>query len=304
VKEEFGVHHFGPNADSERSMAIGSMLYDVVNEVAIDAQLAPYSSSEIYLLEQHLSKVNKGDLLLLDRGYPSIWLIFLLFAKGIEFTMRMKTDWWLQVKVFTESDEKQAIVEFTLPKKDKAKLADYPELVDATIACRLVKVELEDGKIEVLCTSLNDTGKYKHEEFKALYHLRWNEEEAYKLLKNRIELEDFSGKTARAVKQDFHAKIFLLSLTAIYAHPIAEQVKQDFNIAKGLKHDQQINRTNAIATAIDILPALFVMNKKVKTAFEAFDDIVYNTREIIRPNRSIERKHRQKKRYASAYKRL
>jgi len=298
VKKQFGVHHFGPNADSERSMAIGSMLYDVLNEVTIDAQLAPYSSSEIYLLEQHLSKINKGDLLLLDRGYPSIWLIFLLFGKGIEFTMR------IQVKAFTESNEKQAIVEFTLPQKDKAKLADYPELVDATIACRLVKVELEDGNIEILCSSLTDIEKYKHEEFKALYHLRWNEEEAYKLLKNRIEIEDFSGKTARAIKQDFHAKIFLLSLTAIYAHPIAEQVKQDFSIAKGLKHDQQINRTNAITMAIDILPALFIMNRKVKIAFEAFDDIVYNTREIIRPNRSIERKHRQKKRYASAYKRL
>lgn len=68
VKEEFGVHKFGPKADSERSMAIGSMLYDVLNEVTIDAQIAAYNSNEIHLLEQHLSKVKRGDLLLLDRG--------------------------------------------------------------------------------------------------------------------------------------------------------------------------------------------------------------------------------------------
>ncbi|MDR0575042.1 MAG: hypothetical protein LBG96_13655, partial [Tannerella sp.] len=53
-----------------------------------------------------------------------------------------------------------------------------------------------------------------------LYHYRRNEEEAYKLLKSRMDMEDFSGKTAISVKQDFHAKVLLMSLCAIYAHPI------------------------------------------------------------------------------------
>lgn len=65
---------------------------------------------------------------------------------------------------------------------------------------------MEDGSIEVLCTSLIDTQKYDREEFGRLYHYRWNEEEAYKLLKSRVEIESFSGKTAKAVKQDFLPK--------------------------------------------------------------------------------------------------
>jgi hypothetical protein len=60
----------------------------------------------------------------------------------------------------------------------------------------------------VLCTSLTDCEKYKYKEFEELYHYRWNEEEAYKLLKNRIEIENFSGKTACSVKQDFLQKYF------------------------------------------------------------------------------------------------
>ncbi len=39
--------------------------------------------------------------------------------------------------------------------------------------------------------------KYDRDEFGRLYHYRRNEEEAYKLLKARVELEAFSGKTAR-----------------------------------------------------------------------------------------------------------
>ena len=79
---------------------------------------------------------------------------------------------------------------------------------DATITCRLIKIVLESGEKEILCTSLTDTEKYQYKEFDSLYHYRWNEEGAYKLLKSRIEMENFSGKTAKAVKQDFHAKVF------------------------------------------------------------------------------------------------
>ena len=46
IKEEFGEHSFGPNADSKRSLAIGSFLYDPLNLMTLDAQMAPYASSE------------------------------------------------------------------------------------------------------------------------------------------------------------------------------------------------------------------------------------------------------------------
>lgn len=309
IKEEFGECSFGPNADSPRSMAIGSMLYDVLNQLTIDAKLAPYKNkgnkkaSERLLLKEHLSKVMEGDLLLLDRGYPSIALFFLLRARGVEFCVRMKTGWWKQVRDFKESDEKERVVTFTLPEKDRSQLSEYPGWADRTIQCRLVRVELEDGEDEILCTSLLDAERYPFEDFKDLYHLRWNEEEAYKLLKCRIELENFSGKTARAVKQDFHAKVFLMTLCAAYAHPIEEKVREEYKASKVRKFDQQINRTSAISMTKEILVSTFIKGQ-YKMALNAFDSIVFHTREIIRPGRKFERKHRMKKTYAMAYKRL
>ncbi len=140
VIEEFGQQQFGPKADSPRSLAMASMLYDVLNQITLDAQLAPYASSERDLLMQHLDKIKPGDLLLLGRGYPCFWLLFLLKAKGIEFCVRLKDNWWLKVKDFTESGEKERTVTFALPKKDRKKLAGFPDMQDATITCRFGKV--------------------------------------------------------------------------------------------------------------------------------------------------------------------
>jgi hypothetical protein len=303
VKEEFGVHKFGPNADSERSLALCSVLYDVLNLIAVDSQIAPYASSERDLLYQHLEFTKENDLLLMDRGYPSMALFFLLMAKGVHFCARMKDNWWLEVDKFQKSGLKEQIVSFKLPKKDRKLLKDYPEWHEREIQCRLIKIELDNGETEILCTSLTEMDMYLYDDFEQLYHYRWNEEEAYKLLKCRIEVESFSGKTAIAVKQDFYAKIFLMTLCSVYAFPIDEKVREEYKADEKRKYAQKINRTNAISMTKDILIAVFI-RKEYKKAFNAFDDIVSKTREVIRPGRSVERNHRPKKPYSMNYKRL
>ncbi len=302
VVEEFGEHSFGPNADSKRSLALASFLYDSLNLLTLDARIAPYSSSERDLLYQHLDKVKMGDMLLLDRGYPSIALLFQLMAKGIVFCVRMKEDWWLSVKEFMESGQKERIVSYKLPKKDREQLKDYPEMVDKEIKCRLVCVELENGEKEVLCTSLTDIEQYPHEDFCELYHFRWGIEESYKLFKARAEVERFSGKTALAVKQDFFAKVFMMSLSAVLAFPIEEKVKKEYQEAN-TKHPQKINRTSALSMLMSISVGLF-LKKLVKKAIAAFDSIVSQTKEIIRTGRKNERKKRPKKLFYMNYKPL
>lgn len=302
VVQEFGEHNFGPNADSQRSLALGSILYDCLNLLTLDAQLAPYSGSERELLFKHLDKVRQGDLLLLDRGYPSKALLFLLVARGIQFCVRMKDDWWLMVKDFKESGEKQRIVSFTLPKKDRKLLCNYPEMIDKEIRVRLVRVDLENGETEILCSSLLDTQKYTYDDMVELYHFRWSIEEGYKLYKARVELENFSGKTALAVKQDFFAKVFIMSLCAVLAFPIEEIVKKE-SASKLNKHPKKINRTNALSMLRNISIGLFI-KRMVRKAIKAFDLVVKNTTEIVRPGRKIKRKNRPKRLYYMNYKQL
>lgn len=301
VIAEFGVYGLGSKGDSNQSMAITSLLYDPLNLITLDAQIAPYASSERDLLYQHLAHSKPGDLLLLDRGYPSLGLFFLLKALKVEFCIRMKED-WLVIKEFFNSGEKEGIVEFSLPKKDRHLLKDYPQMHTEKISCRLIIVELENGGKEILCTSLTSSNKYLIEDFKELYHFRWNIEEGYKLFKCRLEVENFSGRTAGAVKQDFYAKIFMMSLCASLAFPIEQRVRKEHEDKK-TKHSHKINRTYALSSFRNVAISMFIKKNWQKALF-AFDNIVSKTTEIVRPGRSNVRKHKPRKAYFMNYKRL
>ena len=148
-----------------------------------------------------------------------------------------------------------------------------------------------------------DKDKYPVEDIGELYHYRWNEEEGYKLFKSRLEIENFSGKTALAVKQDFFAKVFIMSLCATLAFPIEEKIKKEYKQEKELKHRQKINRTNALSMTREICIGLFLKNL-IKKALKTFNKIVKSTREIIRPGRKNERNHHLKRLYHMNYKRL
>jgi len=302
VTAEFGEHGFGPNADGKRSMALASMPYDPVNLITLDAQIAPYVSSESELLYRHLEHVKAGDLLLLDRRYPSLALFFLLSARKVDFCTRMKEDWWLAVKESKQSGQKESIVEFELPKKDRKLLKDCPWAHDQKIKCRLVVVELENGEKEILCTSLTDSSKYLYGDLKELYHFRWNIEENYKLFKSRMEIENFAGNTAIAIKQDFYAKVYMMGMCASLTFPIEGQVKREHEEEKR-KHPAKINRTSALASLRTVAISIFLKKNREK-ALIAFDSIVSKTTEIIRPGRSLPRNHRPKKNYYMNYKRL
>lgn len=304
VVEEFGTCGFGPNADVPQSMAMCSIMYDTLNLVPIDGQIAPYKSSERDLLIQHLEYAQKDDLLLLDRGYPAIWLFFLLQAKGVQFCVRMSDYWWVEIDNFNKSDLQETTVCFKLPKKDRHRLDKFSlEWADTEITLRLVKVELSTGETEILCTSLLDTERFPAGIFAELYHHRWTAEESFKMLKARAELENFSGKTAIAVKQDFHAKLYAITLCGIYAHPIEEKVKAEYAQGEDRKHAQKINRTSALDMLHKILIPSFLKNQ-FKKAIKAFDDIVYKTRELLRPGREFPRTHKPKRKYFMTYKRL
>lgn len=303
ITEEFGTTGYGPNADAQRSLATTSFLYDVGNYLIVDAQVADKKGSEQSLVLKHLDKTSAGDLLLMDRGYPNKAMFSILLSKGVHFCVRMKENWWLQVKAFFESAAMEEEVVFELSNKDMGTYQSAYPGMQKSVMCRLVKVILDNGTTEILCTSLLNKEKYPLKDFKEIYHLRWGGEEGFKMYKSRVQIEAFTGKTAVAVKQDIFAKAMMMSLCAAFAFPIEQKVKQEYETACENKHPQKINRTNAYANTRNIATSLLI-KEKVNQAINAFDAIVYQTREIIRPNRSNPRNHRPPKPFYMNYKDL
>jgi hypothetical protein len=112
----------------------------------------------------------------------------------------------------------------------------------------------------------------------------------------------FSGKTDVAVRQDFFAKIFMMTLCAAMSFPIEQKVREE-NKRHQNKHPRQINRTNALGFFRSSWIGMW-LRKKIRPLLKAFDNILSLTTDIVRPNRSFSRKHQPKQPPAMAYKAL
>ena len=305
IREEFGTRGMGRGRlkGLKKSMCLLSMLYDPVNYLTLDVQTDQMDGSELQLLLRHLSKVNKGDILLLDRGYPSRYLFSVLQTKGIHFVVRMSLN-WVPVKKFLQSRKQEMVVSLEVPDGDYDRYRQEFPSMKKTVKCRMVKVLAENGEQQVLCTSLLDTAKYKPEELGELYRIRWGIEEGYKMYKARVQIEAFSGRTAIAVKQDIYAKAMMMTLCAALAFPIEERIVKEYNADrnKGLvKHPRKINRTFAYWSTKGILIGMFI-KRLVRSALSAFDRQVEANTEIVRPGRRNPRLKKPPRHYYMNYK--
>ena len=246
LKNFFSRHGFGPKADVKHWMSRVSFLYDVFNGIVIDAQMASFNTGEGTLANRHMAYVKKGDLLIFDRGYASSQRMFQLMAKGAHFLFRMKDNWWKCVEEFQKNGQTDQIVTLTLPKKYHYLLKKHPHLT-AQIQIRLIKKTNRKGESQVFATSLIDTKIYSCKSILNLYKQRWAIEEAYKMIKSRMELIKFSGITSWAIQQDFYAKTALISLNNALTFDIkpAKPKKQPIKRAKQ-KRNPIINRTYAM----------------------------------------------------------
>ncbi len=223
-------------------MGMASVFYDVLNNIVIDSTIKPRAGSEHQCAEEHLMHAKPKDLIVYDRGYNAFWLYALHIQNKQAFCMRAKANKYLIVKSFIESKEKERVVTFT-PNKSSIKTCKEKSISIKPIKLRLVRVELKN-EVEVLITNLIDTVKYDANLFKGLYHLRWGIEENYKRLKQWVEIENFSGKSALSVLQDFYAKICASNLTALMAMAAQKITKRE---TINLKLKYQINFAQALS---------------------------------------------------------
>lgn len=245
IEKEFGIHKFGPKADSAKSLARISYLYDVLNGVVIDAQMNSFATSEAELAWEHLKFLKRNDVVIFDKYYPSTQLMSMLKSMGVHFCFKMKKDWWTKVKKFTQGRKLDQKVCFDISSKYNqwAEENEMPEMFYG----RLIKSKNRKGEIEILCTSLLSKRKYRKKDICNLYKERWNIEEGYKLIKSRLEVEEFSGVKSLVVKQDFYCKTLILTINAI----MCQKIKPSINKIKDRVIN--INKTLGLTTTKKML---------------------------------------------------
>ena len=216
-----------------------SVLYDVLNEVAVEGRLAASTVAETVMAHEHLAAVRPGDLILNDRGYTGYCWFVAVRARSAHFVSRCSRGSFAAVQRLFARDEAgvSQIVTLTAPKEWRAECRANGWPQEVTV--RLVTVRLSSGELEVLATSLLDAAAYPTEALAEVYWERWGQETYYGRLKGRLDLEHGSGQTVEAVEQDFHATVLLSNVESVVIGPARAQLAEQ---TAGRAQPAQVNR--------------------------------------------------------------
>ena len=121
-------------------------------ELTLHAELHPADGAERQMLFEALDRLQRTDLLILDRGYIGNMMVAALTQRDIPFCMRVDARNWKCVSAFARSDETERVVTLNAP--DAQDALDY-ELTRTPSRVRLIRDITPDGRCRVLMTSVS-----------------------------------------------------------------------------------------------------------------------------------------------------
>lgn len=261
-----------------------SLLYDVLNNYVLDGVLCSKEVGERSLALQHLSYSKARDLIIYDRGYPSYDLIHEHSTRKIDYLMRVKISFSGVTKAFINSGKTSQVVEIYPGKNTNISDKQYDK--KTPIKVRLIRVELPDGEIELLISSLLNSKMYPHKIFKQLYFKRWKVETFYDELKNKLKVEHFSGYSNQSIVQDFNTALFVSNVQTLIISDIEEELSQG---SKETKYQYKVNTNLSYGFLKDRIVNLFFSKTDMQDIILELKTLFKKNLVPIRPNRNEHR---------------
>ena len=265
--------------------ALVSCLYDLLNGVIVDVRFTGCKSSERDAAQDMIAsfpaQTISNPVFIMDRGYPSAVLIDTIIQSGHKFVMRCPTE-------FLRSME--------LPLADNTFEYKFAKL-NHPLQIRAVKVQISSNTTEYLVTNLFESD-ISLKDFKQLYASRWGIESKYNDIKNKLEIENFTGYSPDAVLQDFYATLFLSNLVAALEFDLRDEIKAAHSNPEN-KYTYKMNVSLAISelkrSVIEMIAAPSLIRRK--HLFRQIRKRLIKAVVPVRPDRSFprERKHKAAK---------
>lgn len=245
-----------------------SSCFDLLNEIIIDSQLETLQVNEMNQAIRHFDHLSQGDLVITDRGYAATWFYYMQKINEVNFVNRVPKNFRKDAEDFRVSDDDEKIIEINIPpQKSRYGLQrhGFTKKQLEPFKVRLVKVILDDGEVEVLATTLIDKEKYPIEIFKELYFMRWGIEINYDHLKSNINVEEFTGLSEIAIRQDFYASMFINNLQSVIALDSQEEMDEENKekekaTGKKRKYDYKVNKNLSLGYMKDKIIDIFISN--------------------------------------------
>ena len=270
LREAYG---FGTNGKVKVARALAMGIYDIENDIMVAAKIFHCNVGEknaaLELLSELIKRGPKNDLIIFDRGYPSTRLISFLQNNNLSYLMRVSKTY---SKAIIKAIEPDQIIKIDVDSEP--------------IEVRVIRFLLDSGEEEILITNLLDR-TLSVADFKQIYFKRWRIETKYDELKNRLEIENFTGDTAITVEQDFYASMYLLNMAAI-AKAEANETIQKSNQGKDLKHEYKVNTNILIGKLKDRLILMLLEDDPEKRTAMFRETMTELTKNVvpIRPGRN------------------
>ena len=123
-------------------------------------------------------------------------------------------------------------------------------------------------------------------DFHGLYAKRWGSETHYDVLKNILEIENFTGKSPLAVRQDFYATVLTNNIRGLIHWDLQEEVTAE-NQRKARKYAYQLNRNLSIGRLKDRLVTLILEQGDLQAFYEDLKRQMKRNMVPIRPGRDV-----------------
>jgi len=266
LKEYFGESTTVPN----KAMCRISGVIDVMNECIVNAKVSAFGTGERALAISQVKELKdvSNALFLFDRGYWSPELVKGIIGNGQKFLMRLA------------SNTEKAIVK-----------NGYGTIKDADVnehKLRCYSFILPSGERETLLTNITES-EMTDDELAVLYIKRWSVETKYLELKDRLQIDKFSGCSVNTVLQDIYSTLYMSNLSAFICFEADEAIKERTD-GKNNKYGQKANRSTCINALRNQFIEICLLRDPVKRG-EAFrrlyndisKDVVYVNKSKARP---------------------
>ena len=272
--EEFGARKTG---GAPQPQALLSCLYDVLNGFVIDAKLDGCQGSERDQAAEMIRSLDtallRNPLFLADRGCPSSALPELLDSMGMKYLIRCDRTFLSRVP----RKGNDTVVRYKFARSDRA------------LQFRIITCELPSGEKEYLITNLFGR-KFRIGDFAYLYSLRRGIESRYNDLKNKLQIENFTGTSPIAVRQDVLAALFLADLSAVLVLDHAGEFKAAHNKTNNMyTYKMNINLTFSILRQRLVVLLLSGSERQRKRIICSISRFLLSASVPIRSGRSFDR---------------
>ena len=276
-----------------------SVVYDCINKCVLDSEIGEYKHSERDFASKHLKSIKEilrvPTITIFDRGYFSMKLIDQMIEDNQKFLFRLRSNVLNRyIDLVNNGEDKTFEVTF-----DRAQTNDYRDdnsfrqkLMSNKYTLRIAKIPIEnpntkESTYEILLTNLTKE-EFDIEALKELYHLRWNIETAYNVLKNKMKIEEFSGYRETLILQDIFTCIWLYNIIMIRIIEANEE-----NEIPRYRYKYQMKRNVNIAIGIiktHFIKSIILAGSEESTkAFNLYTELINKYLVPIRQNRHYKR---------------